>query len=163
MSERDWLPPLLDVSGAREDTILRLYQVFSEDFKRTGCAFRGACVRYGSVLAGELYEESFWHIVSQERRNTVGRQLDACRAARLAWCKAVIENENDEAVSTWKDYTNRRLRTYLWLEEHDYVVVLEEGVREKLGKIASLVTAYCVEGSRGRKALRNSRTRRLSL
>lgn len=162
MTRPSWLPPLLPVGGTREEVIASLYEVFARDFKRVGCALRGASVRYGSVAIGEQYEESFWHIISHEGRSAGSRSFDTCRAERLSWCKPVIENAGEAAVSAWEDRVRRRTRTFLWLEEHDYVVVLERGGRRGRN-FAFLVTAYCVEGRRGRKALRTSRARGLPL
>lgn len=160
MSEPEWLPPLLDVSGTLESAILRLYQVFEEDFKGTGCEFRGVPVQFSRrVLAGEPHEEVFWHLISKEGESGEERSFDNCRARRLSWCRAIIEHAHEDIVTVWRDHVRGRLRTFLWLETHDYVVVLEEGSRAD-GKIAVLITAYCVE-NRTRKRLKNSYNRRI--
>src|SRR5215213_2829731 len=107
MSPPAWLPPLLPLDGAQADVILRLYQVFSNDFKRTGCTLCGAPVRWdGRVLPAELYEEGFWHVISRDRGGVGGRGFNRCRAARLSWCKAVIEHADDQDVTAWEDRVN---------------------------------------------------------
>ena len=160
MSHPEWLPPLLDVSEKQEDTILRLYEVFAEDFKDSGCEFRNVPVQFSRrILPAEQHEEVFWHLISKESGNKGKRNFDSCRAKRLSWCKAIIEHSHEDTVTVWRDYVHGRLRTFLWLEDYDFNVVLEEGTR-KSGKIALLVTAYCVE-DRTRKRLRNSYRRRV--
>ncbi len=162
MTQPSWLPPLTLVNGPREDAITHLYRIFSEDFKRTGCELLGVPVQCDlRVLPGELYEEGFWHLVSREDRRTGRRNFDSCRAQRLSWCKSLIAHANDSSVRNWDDRVNRRVRTYLWLEEHDYVVVLERGTRRR-GEIAVLITAYCVEGEDTRRKLRKSFNRRIA-
>ncbi len=162
MTPPSWLPPLASVEGPLDETIDRLYQVFTQDFKDAGCKYGNVPVQFSRrVLAGEQHEETFWHVVSKEKSRGTGiRNFDSCRARRLPWCKAIIEHTHEESVTVWKDYVNRKLRTFLWLEAHDYVVVLEEGTRRD-GEIAILVTAYCVEGRSTRRRLRNSYRRRL--
>ena len=158
MSEPEWLPPLLNVSGAREDTILRLYQVFAADFKNTGCEFRDVLVQFPRrIPVAEQHEEIFWHLISKEDGEE--RSFDSCRARRLSWCKAIIGHSHTDSVTVWKDYVKGNLRTFLWLEEQDYVVVLEEGSRDNRAIIV-LITAYCVE-NRTRQRLRKSYCRRV--
>lgn len=159
MSKPEWCPPLLDVSGPREEAILRLYRVFAEDFKNTGCTFRGLPVQFSRCfLAGDLHEHIFWHLISKDG-DAEERYFDSCRSRRLSWCKAVVEHAHEDEVTVWKDYVGKALRTYLWLEAYDYAVVLEEGIRRD-GPVVFLVTAYCVE-DRVRKRLKKSYRRRV--
>jgi len=132
MTLPSWLPALASASGALDDAIARLYKHFTEDFKNSGCELRGVPVRFAlRIPAGERYEEVFWHLISKE--DEAGeRRFDNCRARRLPWCKAVIEHADEDAVTVWRDYVKARLRTFLWLRELDYVVVLEEVTRSHL-------------------------------
>lgn len=73
-----------------------------------------------------------------------GRTFDPRRAERLPWCGLTISNSKDPFVTVW-DYMEGggRIRTYIWLETLDYVVILEKR-RQRIGTIAFLVTAYHV-------------------
>lgn len=159
MSQPDWLPELAIVDGSREEVIANLYRMFTADFRQTGCSLREVPVRWDDrVLPGEMYPEGFWHLISREDDRTGVRRFDPPRAARLPWCKAVIENAEDSAVMSWRDRTRNRIRTYLWLREHDYAIVLEE---RRAKEFAFLVTTYYVRGESTRRRLRRSYARRL--
>ncbi len=150
------------MAGSSDQIIARLYQVFSRDFKDAGCMLRGLPVRWdGRCPYGQLYEEGFWHLISCVNKKTRQRELDTRRAERLSWCKPLITHADELAVTTW-DYLegNRRIRTYLWLQEHDYVVILEKR-NTRRGEVAFLVTAYYVEGESTRRRLRKRYRRRL--
>jgi hypothetical protein len=160
MSLPSWLPPLACVDEPLDEAIARLYLVFGRDFKRDGCKLYDVPVQCSMrISAGELYEDMFWHLLSKNNQKTKVRAFDPCRAKRLSWCRAVIGHADDEAVTVWRDRVGRA-RTYLWLQEHDYLVVLERGTRED-GEFAFLTTAYCVEGNSTRSKLENSYGRRL--
>lgn len=45
-----------------------------------------------------------------------------------------------------------RVRTYLWLEQYDYVVILERKAK-RLGTAAFLVTAFHIDGAQRREGL----------
>jgi Protein of unknown function (DUF3800) len=90
-------------------------------------------------------------VVTRTDPSTGERIPDFRRAERLKWCLPVIKNYNTPEVTFWKyDHGNKSIRTYLWLKEHDYVVVMEE--REKRGH-AFLNTAFHVDGPSVRRSL----------
>lgn len=161
MSRPSWLPPPASISGPREEAVSSLYRIFSENFKHTGCSLRSLPVRWdGRILPGELYEEVFWHLISRKNKRTGERSFDARRAERLPWCKPLVSHADDDAVTSWRDRVRSRVRTFIWLREYDYVVVLEEASR-RTGTFAFLITAYYVEGEATRRRLRKSHSRRL--
>lgn len=156
MTEPEWLPEPASVDGTREAVISRLYEIFNAGFKRDGCVFEGASVRWdGRILAGEAYEEGFWHLISRVENKTGIRRFDPRRAERLPWCKPVIDNAADAAVTVWRYRAPRkdRQRIYLWLEEQDYVIVLDEDVMQMV-KSTFIVTAFYVDGKATQRDLR---------
>jgi hypothetical protein len=156
-----WLPPLAPVGGPHDGTIARLYDVFAEDFKRTGCTLHGRPVWWDGLRPGELYEEGFWHLVSRVNKRSGERKFDSRRAERLPWCKPIIAHADDPAVTTWSNCEGkRRIRTRLWLREHDYVVVLERRLM-RVGEVMFVVTAFYVEGESTRRDLRKRFAKRL--
>ena len=142
------------MSGVWQEVVVDLYNIFREDFVRNHPAFEGRDVWYDRrVLPGERHEEGFWHLISRHDRATGDRLPDFRRAERLAWCAATIRNSQDVAVKVWNyQESSGRVRTYLWLEELDYVVILEKR-KHRRGEIAFLVTAFHLDGESGRRMM----------
>ena len=153
MTEKpDWLPEMVSVNGSWDEIVKRLYRVFHVDFIQRGCTYEGRSVSWDNRILPDdpyQYEEGFWHLITKMDRNTEERLLDNRRAERLPWCSPTIENSGEVAVVVW-DYVEGtgRLRTYLWLKDCDYVIVLE-----KRRKGAFLVTAFHVSGDSTRRNL----------
>lgn len=96
----------------------------------------------------------FWHLTTRETKiqKKVGnrwivekeRLPDYRRSERLVWIKKIIENHAiDEVKMFYHQETNmtKDIRLYLWLEDYDFVVILQ-----KLGKSSSyLVTSFYVD------------------
>ncbi len=152
-----WLPDLLEVNGAPAAVFAHLYSQFRLDFIDLTCYFRGLPVRYdGRKQSEDDYEDGFWHLVSRDDYAAGARLLDTRRAEKLAWCAAIISNEEDDAVLVWRFREGRgQIRTYLWLREWDYVVILDERRRD----VFQLVTAFHV-GAGKRHDLENRYRRR---
>jgi hypothetical protein len=152
----DWLPDLIDTDGAWQDILDRLYAVFEADFKVGRPSFRGLPIWWDRKLSeGDTHEDGFWHLVTMDDPATGDRLLDTFRAKRLAWCRAIIDNHADPLVLVW-DYLegSGKVRTYLWLENSDYVVILEKTKRKGKDVAFSLVTAFHLGGESRRKAMR---------
>lgn len=154
MTLPDWLPPMLDLHGEWDAMLHTLYRVFTRDFK-TGALHLGQDrVRYdGRVLAGETYEECFWHLVTRKDQSSGERLPDFRRAERLPWCAPILRNVNDPAVTFWHYREgDGRIRTYAWLVSGDYVVILERKP-QRIGQVAFLITAYHIDGPSQRRNL----------
>jgi hypothetical protein len=151
----DWLPDIVSVSGKWEKVLVWLYQIFDRDFRQTGCRFKNAPVWWDQrKLDNSPYEEGFWHLITKFDHSRQERLLDPRRAERLPWCKPVITNCGDPEIKVW-DYKEARgkIRTYIWLENWDYVVVLEKRVLRGGRVIAFLITAFYMGGSSTRRKL----------
>ncbi len=58
----------------------------------------------------------------------------------------VIANSTEPEVEVWDYEEGRgRVRTYVWLRDHDYLVVLEKR-QKRIGLVAFLVTAFHIDG-----------------
>jgi hypothetical protein len=73
------------------------------------------------LLAGK--EATFWHLTSEGRVENE-RPPDFRRCERIAWVAAIITNADDPAVKMWENERNGERRVLLWLETHEYLVVL---------------------------------------
>jgi len=145
-----WLPPMVCVDGIWENVLIRLYAIFEVDFKQGRPSLKGRPIWWDRrILPGDRYEEVFWHLITEDDKETGNRVPDLERARRLPWCAPTIRNHEDSVVTVW-DYEERagRVRTYLWLEAHDYVVIIEKarrGRNEEAKEVAILVTAFYVK------------------
>jgi hypothetical protein len=156
----DFLPDLLCLDGNWEDYILPLlYGVFERDFKMSNLCFRGLPVGFSDKL-DRGKEESFWHITHKdksEKGKIINRIFDPERSKRIHWVRPVIENHSEPCIKCW-DYEegDKRIRTYLWLEEQDFLVILE-----KRPKKYYLVTVFYVCYEKKREDLREKYKKRL--
>jgi len=148
-----WLPNTINLDGEWEKTLAKLFTIFEQDFIKTECKFEERLVQWDNRKLDRTYDEGFWHIISTTDQETLDRIPDFDRAKRLPWCAPTICHSNDAQVKCW-DYLESQgnIRTYVWLELWDYVVILQKRAI-KSGEIAFLVTAYGVSGSSTRKKL----------
>jgi hypothetical protein len=148
-----WLPNILSLDGVWEKTLARLYAIFEQDFIINHCFFEDKPVWWDTNKYDDKYDEGFWHIITKDYQDIANRSPDFERARRLPWCAPTISNSYDPAVKCW-DYRepNKKVRTYVWLVQWDYVIILEKQKR-RIGIIAFIVTAYHVDGSSTRKKL----------
>lgn len=166
-----WLPDKLDFDGNWEKFQSALYAVFTADFKSSSLRFRGCPVWY--IRRVDLadnphgYEEGFWHLVTRddfvyvpEKRCKEKQRLpDIERARHLPWGRPTVVHEFKQEVLVWDfDEETRRgktVRTYLWLKDFDYTVILERQAKER-GDIFMLITTFFVDAP-GKKANLESR------
>ena len=146
----DWLPSPLTFEGDWEAFVRQAYSVFEKDLKvYPKPVYRGYVVFHDRRLIGSDKEEGFWHLISREDHLTKERLPEIARAARIPWIRAVIENahKNDVVAFDHREARNK-VRTYLWVQRCDYVVILE-----KKRTVAFLVTAYNIDNDLQRKKL----------
>jgi hypothetical protein len=150
-----WLPHLVSVNGQWERVVAMLYRIFVHDFIVSSPLYEGRLILWDDRKLDGQYEEGFWHLITREDYTTGNRLFDPPRAERLPWCAPVINNSGDPAVKLWNYREGGgRIRTYLWLEQFDYVIILE--IRsQRRGEVAFLFTAFHVDGASTRKKLQN--------
>lgn len=153
MTAPEWLPELVSVNGEPSTVFARLYEIFHADFHQVERRFLTFPVRWDRRVLEPPYEEGFWHLITRKDFSTGVRLVDFRRAERLPWCGPAISNCSDACVKVW-DYEegDRRIRTYVWLEHYDYVVILEKRVVRN-GGVAHLVTAFHIDGRQKRADL----------
>ena len=147
-----WLPQQLRFDGDWERLLAQAYSTFVQDFKTRPPRFRDRPVKHDDRIGPDGKEEGFWHIVSQDDRDTEQRLPDIARCERVPWIRPTIVNSRSPAISLWRNDHKRRKRVLLWLERLDYLIVLEERP-----EIVVLLTAYCTDRKHTRRKLRQER------
>ena len=145
----DWLPELLlldNYGGNWQRYEDEVYSRFYVDFIESRPTLEGMPV-YVKRFLEKGKERGFWHLV-QEGPVEKKREPDIRRCERIAWIRVIIEKAYDSSVKKW--YTKRRNKTryLLWLEEAEYLIVLEKRARAWV-----LWTAYCVVESHQKRKL----------
>lgn len=147
-----WLPAPLPFQGDWNSLLCQAYEIFERDLKiPPRPTLDGLVVFHDRRRENpDDKEEGFWHLVSRHDRSTGERLPDIERMRRIAWVRATIEHSECEEVRKF-DFIEKkgRSRTYLWVEDADFVVILERQRR-----VAFLVTAYLVDYDRKREQLR---------
>lgn len=151
MCNPNWLPEKLNgvATGNAETIIPRLFNIFKTDFIDDPAFFNEYQVDWNRKIE-DGYEEGFWHIISKKQKNRVGKEerlLDCPRAEKLPWGRPLIDNHQDAVFVKFWDYMEKpnEIRTYIWLENYDYVFVLSKR-KTAQGPKAFIVTAYHVDG-----------------
>lgn len=128
----DWLPPisrLEDFEGDATKYLAHIFSLFTRDFITTAPTFKGKKVFYDKRNDNGK-PAAFGHITTEDDRNTKQRELSLRRCERIAWIKAIIEHANDPLVLVWekeqKTSKRRAIRTYLFLEQENFLVILQE-------------------------------------
>jgi hypothetical protein len=169
-----WLPPHVPFGGDWNVFVRALYLVFERDFKNRWPRFRTFPVWHDRRVLpdGSGREESFWHLITrdefvydrQTRRSEKQRLPDLDRAGRLPWAKPIIEHETAGEILAWDfDEAAKRggtvVRTYVWLKDYDYVVILERQKKDK-GDIFLLITSFLLDCEGKRRDLQSRYERR---
>ena len=143
-----FLPPILDLRGEREPVLSLLYSIFCEDFKKKEVFCNCIKVVYDNQIKqdGEDKEEGFWHIITKDYNGE--RLIDFKRAEKLPWAKPLLCNINDSTVKHWRyneGAKNKGIRFYIWLENHNYVIILQEKHKRNSLPCLFLITGFHVE------------------
>lgn len=150
MAIPSWLSPLCNFEqfGGNWPTFLEhIYQQFSECYTRKPFpTFQGDAVSFKRHPEVQGKAATFWHLISEGEIED-DRLPNMRRCERIPWAREIIEHCDDPEVKVWDVRRGNELRTLLWCEEAEYVVVL---ARRKNYSI--LWTAYpVIENHRKRK------------
>jgi hypothetical protein len=142
----------MSVDGEFGEVIEKIYLCFYREFKASKPAFGGVPVWWNQKPDPEDprgYEAEFWNLIQGHNDD---EPFHPGRASKLCWCAPVIQNSNDPVVTVFEYEEKGQIRTYLWLRDFDYVVVLRR--REfRIGPVMWLITAHTVDGDSTRNKL----------
>ncbi len=155
----EWLPQLMPISPWNEAVLHTLYATFRQDFILNPPLYHGRRVWFFPERERGK-ELIFWHLTEREDPPGSGNRLpDFRRCERLPWARALFDHLSDPAVRSWDfEEGSGEIRTYLWLEACDYVVVMKrypDGQRR-------LITAYWIDYESKRRSLQNKYAKRQS-
>lgn len=139
-----WLPALYPVDPWTQDTYEDLYELFCRDIRDSRLRYRHFRVWvFPDIEDGK--ESIFWHLTSRIQKTALvprrkrkffpegkkyevkQRLPDFRRCERLPWVKPMIGNSQDSKILSW-DYLegDGAIKTYIWLRDHDFVVVMKK-------------------------------------
>lgn len=148
-----WLPPQLVLDNNWDKAVRQLYTVFEHDFINNHFRFGNRLVWWDRDKIDSPYDESFWHITTREDKKTKIRYPDFPRAKKITWCRPCIKHFYEKEILNFDYPMNWGIATYLWLKNHDYVVILKKKTLSKGLEVAYLKTAFNVDGQSTRNQL----------
>jgi hypothetical protein len=155
----DFLPEELYSTCSLDELLEEAYRVYKNDFLDQKIFLRNLPILTNrrKFKANDQFEETFWHIVTKDSYIAEKRQPLKSRIQKMPWVRSLIENFQHVELKYWCYLEGSgRIRHYIWAEEIDYVVILEEK-RERL----FLITAFNIHHSPKRKNLTQKYEKRL--
>jgi hypothetical protein len=149
-----WLPSLYNFEVIKSedwyDIEETLFSIFYHDFIERICFYESLVMIIDrSIDPRSGLERTYWKLISKRNsRDMWDRYQDFDRARRLPWCRPVIEYHSDKLNLLEWDYleNNDKVRTYIWLKNLDYIVIIEK----KKEKFAILISAHYIDGEGSR-------------
>ena len=121
-----WLPDLFPVDPWQHDTYEGLYHLFEQDFKVSQATYAGQDVWFFPDIE-DGKEKIFWHLTSRKIDNADDRMPDLRRCERLPWVRPIIDQPGQPEVLAWDhEEGDGSIRTYVWLEDFDFVVIMKK-------------------------------------
>lgn len=145
------LPELVPFTGNWDEYVEELYAIYEREIVRGGLAFDGWSIRcqFRPPYKGKGF--GFWHLISEGSEEDE-RTPDLRRCERIRWIAWMIQRAGgDERISWWENRRGRDTRVVLWMEDHDFAVIMA-----KRNGYWLLKTAYCLKPHR-REAFRKER------
>ena len=120
-----WLPPMAEVNPWTAETFDMLYSIFKRDFKVSQPVYQGRPVWFFPEME-DGKEVIFWHMTSEKDKDTGERLPDLRRSERLPWARPMIDSTGQPEVLAF-DYleSDGDTNTYVWLKDHDFVVLMK--------------------------------------
>ena len=142
-----WLPDILCLSPWKISTYDELYIIFQADFIKTKPVFYKNQIKV-PLEKEDGKEKIFWHLTSCD--SPMGRLPELRRAERIHWIKPILENsENYEEILVFAYGEKKTARTYVWIKERDYLIVL----KPLNGDRHLLLTAFFIDQPHTKRAI----------
>jgi hypothetical protein len=125
----DWLPDMFEVSPWTDHTFKQLYNIFRTDLVLRRLNYLGNNVWFYQER-DDGKEVLFWHITHREDKNrSAMRMPDLRRSERLPWVRPMImkcPNQDDDMLNWDYEEGNKVVKTYIWLINLDFVVIMKK-------------------------------------
>lgn len=124
----EWMPELItlaDHGGDWDRYLAATYDQFRADFIGVALEFKGLPVKLKRhpITAGK--EATFWHFVSDGRVEDE-RLPNFRRFERIAWPRAIIDNQDCPSLKIWTEDVRGDQRIHVLCEEVNYLFVLAD-------------------------------------
>lgn len=141
MTYPQWLPELFSVHPWTDSTYSDLHHIFVRDFIDSQPLYQEQAIWFFPEVEDGKHV-IFWHLTTKDDELTGQRLPDLRRCERLPWVRPILCNSPCPKILDW-DYEegDGTTKTYVWLKEHDFVVILKKypnGSRR-------LITSFWVE------------------
>jgi len=128
VSAPKWLPEFFPVNPWQQDTYEALYRLFERDFKKSQPVYEGRAVWFFPEMENGK-EKIFWHLTSREDKKVGERPPDLRRSERLPWVRPMLDHPEKPEVLAWDHKEgDGAVKTYVWLEDYDFVVIMKRVV-----------------------------------
>lgn len=134
------LPELFPFHGDWATYVEQLYEIYLNEIVHSGITFKGLPVKsqYRPPTDGKGY--GFWHVVSDGPVEE-DRLPDLRRCERIRWISWVIRMAvTDDRIKWWENKRRNNTHVVLWLESHEFAVILAKRQNYYLLKTAYNVT-----------------------
>jgi len=157
MNFPEWLPNLFRVLPWMNGTYDELYVLFRKDFVESQPCYEGVPIWFFPEKENGK-EKVFWHLTTRNDKQTGERLPDMRRCERLPWARPMLDHVGYSEELAW-DYEegDGTVKTYVWLEQCDFLVLLKkyrDGRRR-------LITSYWIEYAHTKRSLRKKYEQRL--
>ncbi len=171
----NWLPELTTVSPWTDATYEILYEIFCRDIRDHNLRYTGHSVWIFPNIE-DRKELIFWHLTTRNVKPKMiprrkrkfypesqtdikpERLPDLRRCERLVWVKPLIEHLSEPEVLAW-DYEegDRTIKTYIWIKDYDFVVILKKYPNEN----RRLITSFYVDRPSKREDFKRKYAKRI--
>lgn len=152
-----WLPDMFPVNPWTAGTYEDLYQVFCRELKDSHPSYRGAEVWFFLDM-DDGKEQLFWHLTSRDDKETNERLPDLRRSERLPWVRPMIDQPNQPEVLDWdSEEADGTIKTYVWLRDYDFVVIMKKYPDEN----RRLITSFWIEYGNTRRKMQKKYDNRI--
>jgi len=157
MTYPQWLPEPFSVNPWTESTYSDLHHIFIRDFIDSQPQYQGQAICFFPEMEDGKHV-IFWHLTTRDEKSAGQRLPDPRRCERFPWIRPILCNSQCPKILNW-DYEegDGTTKTYVWLEDYDFVVILKKypnGSRR-------LITSFWVEYKHTKRRLMNKYNHRI--
>jgi len=157
MNKPAWLPEMLEVNPWTGDTYESLYQLFCDTLKDVRLVYRGSKVWFFPEIE-DGKEKIFWHLTSRDDKEAGERLPDLRRSERLPWVRPMLDWPDRAEILDWDfEEADGTIKTYVWLKDHDFVVIMKKFPDET----RRLITSFWIEYNNTRRKMQKKHDNRL--